>query len=166
MQKVSVIIVNWNVTNSLARCLKSVQDTQYTDLEVIVIDNNSDVKPKNVTIQNNQNLGFPKAVNQGIARSTGDLVVLLNPDTQVPKEFFIKAIEFFKNHPEAGVMGPRFLNPDGSAQGSVFPEPSVVNTFREFWLGQKRAQSEVHTQPDIGCFCSFRRMSGNSTYNH
>lgn len=137
MQKISVIIVNWNVADSLGQCIKSIDDTKYPDLELIVIDNNSDIKPKNVTIQNNTNVGFSAAVNQGLARCTGDLIVLLNPDTRVPSDFFTKSREFFKKHSDAGVMGPKFVNPDGSSQGSVFPEPSIINTVREFWLGKK-----------------------------
>lgn len=137
MAKISVVIVNWNVTGSLERCLKSIHDTKYSELETIVVDNNSEIKPKSVTIQNLENLGFPKAVNQGLNSSTGEFIVLLNPDTRVPKDFFIKIVNFFNDYPDATIMGPRFENTDGSIQGSVFPEPSIINTFREFWLGQK-----------------------------
>lgn len=137
MAKISVVIVNWNVSESLERCLKSVRETKYPDLEVIIVDNNSDSKPRWVTIQNDKNIGFPAAVNQGLNKSTGDLIVLLNPDTRVPKDFFSKSLKFFADHLDVAIMGPKFENLDGSAQGSVFPEPSIINTFKEFWLGQK-----------------------------
>lgn len=137
MEKVSVIIVNWNVTDSLERCIKSVMATKYPDLELIVIDNNSDVKPKFVSIQNSTNIGLPRAWNQGLKQATGDYILILNPDTRLPKDFFTTAIAYLKSHPEVGVLGPKFIDPDGTPQGSVFPEPSVMAAIREFWLGQK-----------------------------
>ncbi len=125
MPKVSVVIVNWNVAAALKRCVKSVQDTKYPNLELIVIDNNSDVKPKTVTIQNDKNIGFPAAVNQGLKRATGDYVLILNPDARVPADLFVKSIQFIDGHPDAGVMGPKLVNLDGTTQGSVFDEPTL-----------------------------------------
>src|SRR3989344_6028131 len=129
MSKVSIVVVNWNVNDSLQRCLDSIWATKYPQLEVIVVDNNSTVKPqidkKVKYIQNSQNLGFPKAVNQGLKVATGDYILILNPDTRIPKDFFDAAIKFIKSHPDAGVMGPKFVNPDGTVQGSGFSEPSI-----------------------------------------
>lgn len=143
--KISVIIVSWNVAQSLKRCLDSVFATKYPNLEVFVIDNAS--TDNSVEIANSyttvtivtpmQNLGFPKAVNLGSKKAVGDYILLLNPDTRIPKDFFVKALEFAKLHPNMGVMGPKFTDPNGTPQGSVFPEPSIVNTFREFWLNEK-----------------------------
>ncbi len=136
MKRVSVIIVNWNVAKSLERCLSSVWATKYPDLEVIVIDNASQVKlkvDKNIKfIQNSQNLGFPKAVNQGLKRSSGDYLLILNPDTRLPKDFFVQAIQFIKAHPDAAVFGPKFVNPDGTDQGSVFNEPSIFGSNQKY----------------------------------
>lgn len=145
MEKISVIIVSWNVSQSLKRCLESVFATKYPDLEVFVIDNAStddSVKiAKTFTgvkvVANFNNIGFPKAINIGLRQSRGDYILLLNPDTRIPKDFFTKALDFAKSHQDMGVMGPKFTDPDGTHQGSVFPEPSIINTFREFWLGQK-----------------------------
>ena len=147
MEKISVIIVNWNVTDSLERCIKSVMDTKYPNLELIVIDNNSDIKPKNITVQNDKNIGFPAAVNQGLKKSTGDYLLVLNPDTRIPKDFFAKALEFAKSHPDMGVMGPKFTDPDGTSQGSVFPEPSI------FKISQKYTPSSVSIVNAISGAC-------------
>ena len=67
----------------------------------------------------------------------GDYILILNPDTRLPKDFFTKAIAYLNSHPDVGVLGPKFTNPDGTPQGSVFPEPSIIVAIREFWLGQK-----------------------------
>jgi N-acetylglucosaminyl-diphospho-decaprenol L-rhamnosyltransferase len=155
--KFSVIIVSWNVAGSLHRCLESVARTRYPELEVIVIDNaSSDHSVKVVKefirrglpdshrqafpvklIENPGNLGFPRAVNQGLAAATGDYLLLLNPDAALPPAFFVKSAAFFADYPDAAVMGPELVDPDGTVQGSVFPEPSVLDTAREYWFGQK-----------------------------
>jgi GT2 family glycosyltransferase len=144
--KISVIIVNWNVGQSLKSCLDSVFATKYPSLEVIIIDNNSTDNSLKVIksfksleiklIRNSLNIGFPKGVNQGLKISTGDYLLLLNPDTRIPSDFFSDCLDFFTNHPTAGIMGPKLLDPDGKAQGSVFHEPQVLTAIKEFWLGQ------------------------------
>ncbi|MBI2008643.1 glycosyltransferase family 2 protein [Candidatus Amesbacteria bacterium] len=136
---ISVIIVSWNVARSLKRCLESVFATLYPDLEVFVIDNAStddSVKVaksfSKVNVRANfNNIGFPQAVNIGLRQSRGDYILLLNPDTRLPKDFFVKALEFAQSHSNMGVMGPKFTNPDGTPQGSVFPEPSILNTINQ-----------------------------------
>lgn len=133
--QISVIIVSWNVAQALKRCLSSIFATHYPNLEIIVIDNASSNNSAEIVsqlkirsiklIRNSVNVGFPKAANQGLKESRGDYILLLNPDTRLPKDFFAKALEFAKAHPDMGVMGPKFTHPDGSPQGSVFPEPSI-----------------------------------------
>lgn len=143
--KISIIIVSWNVADSLSKCLESITRTKYNHLEIIVVDNASDdnsqeiiKKYKNIRlIINKKNIGFPKAVNQGLKISTGDFLLLLNPDTRIPVNFFTDCLSFFADFPDAAIMGPKLSDPNGDAQGSVFHEPSVLATIKEFWLGQK-----------------------------
>ncbi len=131
--------------DSLNRCIKSVLDTKYPDLEIIVVDNastdNSLLVIKNFKsirlIKNFRNIGFPKSVNIGLRQSRGDYLVVLNPDTVLPENFFTSSLQFFKKYPDAWIMGPKLTDPDGKIQGSVFPEPSIGDTFREFWMGKK-----------------------------
>lgn len=142
MEKISVIVVNWNVEESFSRCVKSVLDTNYSDLELILIDNDSLKKPKipksfKITyIQNKSNIGFPAAVNQGLKLFNGDYVLILNPDTKIQKDFFEKALYCLKSDPKIGVMGPKFVDPDGTPQGSVYRETSIVRTIQEYWFGK------------------------------
>src|SRR3972149_1301973 len=157
---ISVIIVNWNVAESLKRCLNSVFATKYSSLEVIIVDNASSDKSLKIlknyadltTIKNSLNLGFPKAVNQGLKIATGDYILLLNPDTQLPKDFFIKAIAFAKSHPDMGIMGPKFTDPDGTAQGSIFQEPSIfknclVVILRQTWFQDNSQKTPPQNNP-------------------
>ena len=163
MEKVSVITVNWNVADSLTRCLDSIWATKYPNLEIIVIDNASSVPihPQQVKfIQNSTNIGLPRAWNQGLKMATGNYVLILNPDTRLPKDFFTKAIAYLKSHPEVGVLGPKFTDPDGTPQGSVFPEPSIVAAIREYWLGQKGLTQKYIPKTDNRTPITINAISG------
>lgn len=135
----SIIIVNFNTLDLLMKCLKSVFIAQEADrCEVIVVDNASAdgsaamVKKEFRSvklIENTSNLGFSKANNQGIAASIGRYILLLNSDTEVYPDSITKMVAFLDDNSEAGIVGPRVLNPDLTYQatGRNFPEP--INTF-------------------------------------
>ena len=126
--KLSVIIVNYNVKYFLEQCLHSVQKAcTNLDFEIWVVDNNSvdgsvemvqQKFPGVKVISNNHNNGFSKANNQAIVKSSGEYILLLNPDTVVEEDTFSKIIEFMDSHPEAGALGVKMI--DGS--GRFLPE--------------------------------------------
>lgn len=136
---VSVIIVNWNTRNLLRDCLASVYASiSNIEFEVIVIDNASSDSsadmvrvefPQVLLMQNDTNKGFAAANNQGIAAARGRYVLLLNSDTVVLNNAVEKVVCFADSHPQAGVVGCRVLNPDGSLQLTCFMFPSVFNMF-------------------------------------
>ena len=107
MLELSIIIVNYNVKHFLEQCLISVKKAlNGIEGEIIVIDNNSvdgslsliNEKFKDVIlISNKKNTGFSVANNQGIKIAKGDNILLLNPDTVVQEDTFIKCLEFFDN---------------------------------------------------------------------
>ncbi len=126
--KLSVIIVNYNVSHFLNQCLFSVNNAlQNIQGEIFVIDNNSvddSVKmvrenfPDINLIVNKENVGFAKANNQAIRKAKGEYILLLNPDTVVEDNTFEKVIHFMDSHPEAGGLGVKMV--DGS--GKFLPE--------------------------------------------
>ena len=126
--QLSVIIVNYNVRYFLEQCLLSVQKAvQGMEAEIWVIDNESTdgskayLQPKFPNVKflwNDENIGFGCACNQGLAQSTGEYILFLNPDTIVPEDCFTACINFFKQTPDAGALGIRML--DGS--GRFLPE--------------------------------------------
>jgi len=126
--KLSVIIVNYNVRHFLEQCLYSVRKaTKNIETEVWVVDNNSvdgsvemlkEKFPDVKLIDNKKNVGFSAANNQAIRQSTGEYVLLLNPDTVVEEETFTKTIAFMDSHPEAGALGVKMI--DGT--GHFLPE--------------------------------------------
>jgi GT2 family glycosyltransferase len=93
-------------------------------------------------IFNKRNLGFSKANNQGIKIAKGKYILLLNSDTIVKKGALERLVEFAERTKDAGVIGPRLLNPDGSIQPSCFNFPSILGSIKEFWLGKKGSFSK------------------------
>jgi GT2 family glycosyltransferase len=77
-------------------------------------------------IQNDSNLGFAKAVNQGLRVFSGRYALLLNPDTQVKEGTIEKLLIFMEDHPNAGVTGGQLLNGDGTKQNSIANFPSLA----------------------------------------
>ena len=153
----SIIIVNFNTKDLLKKCLESIKLS--FDYEIIVVDNASNddslqsinsLELKNLKIINNKtNLGFAKAVNQGIRQSQGEFILLLNSDIVVKPKAIEKMIDFAKNNLSAGVVGGRLLNPDGSIQGSCFYLPTLGRAAQEFWLG-KNEKSIVRKYAPVG----------------
>lgn len=104
MNKVTVIIINYNTKKLTLECIASVQKEKIVG-EIILVDNAStdgsvealrDLQKKNeiILIENDQNLGFAKAVNQGVRIATGEHLLLLNTDTEVKKGAISKLVKF------------------------------------------------------------------------
>jgi len=138
--ELSVIIVSHNTRDLLAQCLASVYaHPPHGDFEVLVVDNASadgsaqmvrQRFPQVHLIENRQNAGFARANNQAIRQSTGQHVLLLNPDTEVEPGALETLVRFMDGHPQAAAAGARLVNPDGSLQPSCHPAPTLS---REFW---------------------------------
>ena len=137
--KLSIVIVNYNVSYFLEQCLRSVYVALgQIDAEVFVVDNNSvdnSVEmlkhqfPQVKLIVNKENLGFSKANNQAIRVSSGEYVLLLNPDTIVESDTFEKVLAFMDEHPQCGGLGVKMVDGKGNflpeSKRSV-PLPSVA----------------------------------------
>ena len=136
MVDLSIIIVNWNTKEYLLHCIDSIlQKKGSIPMEIIVIDNGSrdrsgeEVKrqfPGLRLIENGRNLGFAKAVNQGLRVSSGRYLLLLNPDTQLREGAIENLVSFMESHAEAGVAGAQLLKGDGSKQNSIANFPSLT----------------------------------------
>ncbi len=117
--KISIVIPNWNGQRFLADCLDSLSKINWPDYQVIVVDNGStdnsvgfvgEKFPKVVLIENEKNLGFASACNQGIkwALERGaDYVLLLNNDTIVAPDFLTKMAEVAKQEEKIGIVGAK-----------------------------------------------------------
>jgi GT2 family glycosyltransferase len=114
----------------LEQCVLSVQKAlENIDGEIIVIDNNSsddscammkELFPNVKLIENKENLGFPKGNNIGVAQAKGEFICILNPDTVVAEDTFIKILnsKFQIPNSEIGIVGCKLI--DGT--GNFLPE--------------------------------------------
>ena len=136
--KLSIVIICWNDAECLGACLESLYAHKAPpfDFEVIVSDNGStDGSPELVArdfpwvrlLANPGNLGFGPGNNAGAALAKGEYLLILNPDTIVHRGALERLVAFLDAHPEAGAVGPRVLNTDGSFQLSAHPLPSFAN---------------------------------------
>ena len=143
--KISIVIVSWNTKQILAECLDSLLPTfnrlnnDAKAVEVIVVDNASsdgtisllkDSYDWVTLVDTGENLGFPGGNNHGFTLSTGEYILLLNPDTVVHGKAIEDLIEFLDTNPKVGAVGSRLLNTDGSLQESCYPRPTIG---RELW---------------------------------
>lgn len=139
----SVVIVNYNVRFFLEQCLESVYNSRLEcsdgmlDMEVYVVDNDSaddSVKmvrerfPQVKLIENKENVGFAKANNQALRECKGKYVLLLNPDTLVEHDTFVKCVDFIASHHDCGALGVKMVDGNGrflkeSKRG--FPTPAA-----------------------------------------
>ena len=149
MRELGIVIVNWNTREHLRRCLETVVANSLFDrCRVVVVDNASDDGsadmarrqfPHVEVIVNDANIGYPRANNVGLRhlgfRGVGDVAasapryaLLLNPDTELPRDALARMIEFMDSRPAVGVAGPKLLLGDGSLDKACrrgFPTPLV-----------------------------------------
>jgi GT2 family glycosyltransferase len=139
--KLSVIIVTYNSEKFLKDCLESVY-SQQTDFsfQVITVDNGScdnsvpfitENFPKVEIIQNPNNVGFASANNQGVRHSEAEFILFLNPDTLLKQNALQTLVDFMILHPQAGVVGPKIFNADGSLQRTGISFSSAWNLLTE-----------------------------------
>ncbi len=177
--RIAVIIVNYNSCSDTIRCLESLfsNPLETASLEVLVVDNASTDNsvaglcqrfPQLHIIANSENVGFARAVNQGLkSASAADYYLLLNPDTIIPANPHLTPsnpldfmVEFLRQHPEAGAVGCRLLLADGTTQISSgrFPSPltyltdhSLLHPLRIFWrkFRRKLGKSTPHPFPKL-----------------
>lgn len=124
MKKVAVIILNWNGGELTARCVQSLEDSDYTECHILVIDNGStDGSPEalrrefpNITIiRNEDNLGFAGGSNQGIewALQNGfDYFLLLNNDTIAAPDMISNMVAAAGQQNDTAVLSPKIFFAD------------------------------------------------------
>jgi GT2 family glycosyltransferase len=149
MLDLGIVIASYNTCDLLRTCLRSIYDSQgeFT-FQVCVVDNaSSDGSaemvatefPQAIVIANTENVGYPRANNQGLQAfgfaqtsllnsQTPRFALLLNPDTELPLDGLVQMLDFMSRHPDTGIVGPKLVLLDGSldlACRRSFPTPEV-----------------------------------------
>jgi GT2 family glycosyltransferase len=190
MKELSVIIVSFNVCHYLRQALHSVEEAASAiDYELVVVDNASADDSalmvreefKNVIlIVSDSNEGFSSACNKGIIASSGEFILILNPDTVIDREAITVALTFMKSHPEAGAAGAKMVDGNGkflpeskrgfpspltslfrfTGMGRIFPHSSLFNAY---YLGHLPDNETCRADILTGAFMFIRREALNKT---
>jgi len=155
---VSVIIVNFNGGEFTPACLDSIP----AGVETVVIDNGSkDGSPDAIAekypsiklLRNHANLGFARAVNQGIDASRGRYVCLLNNDARLSPNTLSTLSAYMDAHPDVWMTAPQLLHEDGRKQHSFDNFPSLATAFLNKSLlrllspGKYPSKKQDYTEP-------------------
>jgi len=155
--KTSIIIPNWNGLKFVEVCLKSVFASDFSDFEVIIVDNGSTDGSREkveelfaaVTDESRftchlvklpANMGFARACNEGMYNSSGEYIVLLNNDVEVEPTWLNELVEGMERHPECGMGTSKMVQYDNRQQ--------IYNTgdlFRIWGTGGGRGFGEIDT---------------------
>lgn len=134
----TIAIVSYNTGVFLTRCLASIYANPPSGpFEVVVVDNASSDDsvdqvraefPEVRLIPSDRNLGFAGATNCALERAAGDVLVMLNPDTEVRPGALEQLAAFLRTRPEAGAAGPKLAGPTGKSELSCHPFPNLWQT--------------------------------------
>jgi N-acetylglucosaminyl-diphospho-decaprenol L-rhamnosyltransferase len=137
----SIIIVRYNALNDLERCLASLHDAPPSMThDITVVDNAStegglDVVrsrwPRVSVIALDRNRGFAAGNNAGIRATRGELLLLLNSDTVVPRGSLDTLAARLDANPAAAAAGPRLVDAAGRAELSFGPMISPLGELRQ-----------------------------------
>lgn len=188
---ISVVIVTYNSENEIVACLDSLlEEVKGFSSQVVIVDNNSTdstlesldkIKSKWCysankleLITNNTNLGFTKALNQGLKKCRGNYILTLNPDTVLQVSCITKLANALNHDDKIGIVAPQLLNPDGSIQPSCrrFPRRQDVlweisglsylfrksKQFNRWKMGEFKHLSRLDVDQPQGACLLFRRM--------
>ncbi len=142
MPEVSTVVVTYNALPWVEQALESVRGT-----ELIVVDHGSTDgtlalvggRFPEATVIEQANLGFGAGNNAGMRVASGRWYLLLNSDAWLQPGALEALIAFAEEHPDAAVVGPRLLNPDGTLQRSVRGFPTLWRIATEYLFLRKLA---------------------------
>ena len=133
----SSIIVHYRTLDALPACLRALSaGTAGLEAETVVVDNDSRDGvaellardfPEARLLTNPANVGYARAVNRGLAGTSGEFVLVMNPDCTLDPDAVRALIEHLRVHPRTAIAGPKILNPDGTLEYSAraFPDHSA-----------------------------------------
>lgn len=124
---ISVIILNKNHKEDLSRCLDSIKKSSYSDIEIIIVENNSTEESifeyyKTLTEENikiitvNEPFNYSAFNNIAAGKAKGEYLLFLNNDTEVINPQWIEEMLMFAARKDVGAVGARLLYPDNTLQ--------------------------------------------------
>jgi len=165
--EIAAVLVNYNAGAELVLALQSLaDDLANREWEAVVVDNASGdgsasfaeaFAPRVRLIRNVSNVGFGRAVNQGVASCRAPLLLIMNPDCRVNRGAVATLRAQLDAHDSCAVVGPRILDPDGTVQGSARGDPDMLTgifgrtgRLREWFPLLPAARRNVVTDDSLG----------------
>jgi len=174
----SIVIVAYNSKEILVQCLNSIIKYLSNEInhEIIIVDNNSTEElklskfNKLTIIRNDKNLGYSKAINIGVKKTTGEYVLILNPDVYFTNNAIEEIFFYFKKNRNIGVVGCKILNFKGQYQKySMRRLPTFMNILSYLFSSSKYCFKNYYNYDDLdkdkincvdsisGCCMMFKR---------
>lgn len=172
----SIVIVSFNTRQILLDCIESIYAfTGDIEYEIFVVDNNSadgsadaiaGKFPGVVLIRNSENRGFSAANNQGMERARGRYVVLLNSDTRLVENCFLKIARFLDERPEFSIGTPQIVDTNGNVYPMRLWEDTprdaarrILGMYTLAWDEARMKNKSTHEVEAIGGSCFVVRRS-------
>src|SRR3954469_24449714 len=133
--RLSIVIPTHDTRDLTLACLASLFLAPFTGMEVLVVDDASrdgtaeaitERFPAATVLRHETAERFTRAANAGLARAKGEILLLLNSDTEVEPDGLVRLMKVFEQEPELGIAGALLHYPDGSPQWSGGREPSLA----------------------------------------
>lgn len=144
MRSLSVVVVSWNTRELTLRCLAAARDAVAgLDAELIHVDNGSEDGtadavaehfPDLLRVDLPRNVGFAAGNNAGMARATGEVLLLLNSDARIDAAAIRRCLTLFDAEPGLGAAGLQLLHEDGRPQNSIHAFPGLTGELLPRWL--------------------------------
>jgi len=164
----SIVIPNWNGKHFLQPCLDSLRTQTYQPIEVIIVDNASSdgsqnyIKanyPEIILVELSENQGFTGACNIGMETAKGEIVSLLNNDTEVEPNWVAEIMDAFDRHSDVGMIASKML---------LFDKRDHIHTTGDFFTTDGRAGNRGVWEKDDGQYDTedyvFSACGGSSAY--
>lgn len=129
----SIIVLAWDQLRHTKACVESLRQSTDVPYELIIVDNGSEPdasrwaeKAADIAVLNEENQGFARGMNAGLAAASGDVVGFVNNDTEWPEGWAGPVLEHFANGEHVGIVAPAVTAAGNDVTVRDHPRDEVV----------------------------------------
>ncbi|MSR68055.1 glycosyltransferase family 2 protein [Candidatus Peribacteria bacterium] len=141
---VTALVLNYRSPRDTIRCVEALlAQTIASELEILIIDNHSDDEsigwirsryqntPDVRMIEERDNTGYGCGNNAGLTFVDSEFLLIINPDNTMPSDGMERMLLSLRNHPDAGIVGPALVHPDGTVRPSARQFPKMIDLLQK-----------------------------------
>ncbi len=141
---VSAVVLNYRSPKDTVKCVRALRSQSIADeVEIVVVDNHSDdesigfiraqlgTMPTVRIIEERGNVGYGRGNNAALRFVKGEYLLIVNPDNTLPPDATENMVKALQAHPDAGIVGPALIHPDGSVRPSARKFPRIADLIRK-----------------------------------